>query len=1631
MNTQQLFSTGAVIFAILLLVSPIHAQVCPWTAYPNWVSEEDHFTMSVALVDVDNDEDLDFVAGNYKYPYSEFSPGNPGSLGIEEIGDNVIAYRWNSSTNDFVPEDMTNLHCVDCIAFADYDEDGDMDLVMGMVVGKGGDGGVRLLENNCPPGQPWTGSLMQLFGNDQPVFQSSSYDAHCVRWVDFDADGDLDLAALDIPGILHLYTNDPVQGGFSSSRDYTFHIFPETEMGIKNKTCYNPSLTRDFEDLPVDDRIRGTTIEFGDMDNDGLPDLYINDSGILKVYRNLYDGNPQNTYQFNTAEGYWPVHREPNDPPLATEPFCASFGRYNIGATEYLALAVGNMSHCGKTTGTEPYRSKWGNDIFILQDGELYHTGRSDIVSSPAQPVTDIQWAQINNDANNSNDVVAVAYPVYYKREPNNPDIWDRGYEQVHLDPGIGCPPGFLHTDIWTATAGNNDLSTSLALGDISGTHWTTTTETITGIEDRLLYMDHYPFIELQEVAFYNGDIRVSEWVPGCSTNPFNVAYDPVNGWVSIESGYEPDANRIMVTYTWSTQYDLAVGNDGRNVVYYHVGGNLLPNDPNPPNLDCTPPAGTAVKTYAEPAGYSAAHLDLMAKDPVGFEIGEDAYSVDHLPDRLEQLPSMRRIGLINDWDRTEIFKGHYFWHWMDTSYNYIYELRDANHDYKCYFRPCHSPLWTIGNFNPEATDTHKRNSDERLFALFMRNVVNRYRPGGVLNSPLSSYQWNNWGVDIFGTDYETNWEGRDGYGDFPDAIHDTALRMFYNYQMIKTINPNLKVLSPQSSPYTPVSTENYPDNNLKYIGPPMPYLNKLNAVNLNLNVDNNVLWNYCDYIFPGMTSQIGLFNQEAFRDPFNSEVVVVNSHALKIAFESAIWGFYTEGLEDYYDPDHSVPIEHENWSPVMKGPNETYSEHPFFLGDFCFFEENSSVNPEAYPQADWITSMIAESFSVDAFPLDDEKDHYLAESCNSWVVNFPYGLEPGETCAKVLNDNTPTGPGKMFSFASHFIPNPSLNNVKVHQYVFQPRLGTFFDKVHFIRTDYCPPNQADRYVKVPWECELHSQPNPACYEVALDNTKKLDCYTPSGNLFQKEYSSCNNCHTQAPTQKPHKTSFAEGEMGPGMLIMAENNAASTSNYSQSLQLHEGWNLVSWHIKVRDLSSPPGDLLIDEVVAGVPNDPVNLSIADQFGTQHPLNRIFDWDSRTEWYPQNLLTIPWDRKLAYYIYFDHPLNWSKADASFDQYEIIHLQPNSAWSDSIPGPDNQMMRWVFLGYPTIGYMKLASIPNSSYVGMGNPAHFDYEGPFHWLIWNHDDPNQYQAWDLKIVRTDDGRYYIPRATSSPTEIDPIDQIQVLEPGKGYFLGFYCGPGRTYDFDSWMPNPVWINNSIEPTPSVSHFQFKSNTHWCYPVIIDTVDLTQTPLEIGDEIAVYDGDLCVGAVTFNGSFPVILNSWKDDLATTDLLDGYIANDPMTFRWFDVSENAEAEFLAEPGIMSVEDDPVTPTHSGFGCGAYAMRSFSYGSQTTLQLPMEFRIGQNFPNPFNAETVIPLELPQRSHVKIELFNVRGQNLGVIFEGVENAGWPKISYNASALSSGIYFCRVTAEGLERNGKYQGVSKIVLLK
>jgi hypothetical protein len=89
-------------------------------------------------------------------------------------------------------------------------------------------------------------------------------------------------------------------------------------------------------------------------------------------------------------------------------------------------------------------------------------------------------------------------------------------------------------------------------------------------------------------------------------------------------------------------------------------------------------------------------------------------------------------------------------------------------------------------------------------------------------------------------------------------------------------------------------------------------------------------------------------------------------------------------------------------------------------------------------------------------------------------------------------------------------------------------------------------------------------------------------------------------------------------------------------------------------------------------------------------------------------------------------------------------------------------------------------------------------------------------------------------------------------------------------------------------------------------------------------------------------------------------------------------------------------------------------------QLTLGIPREFRLEQNFPNPFNPSTTIRYGLPVRSQVTVAVFNTLGQQVAVLQNGEQEAGYHEVQFDGRSLSSGVYFYRIHAGGFVQTHK-----------
>ncbi len=95
------------------------------------------------------------------------------------------------------------------------------------------------------------------------------------------------------------------------------------------------------------------------------------------------------------------------------------------------------------------------------------------------------------------------------------------------------------------------------------------------------------------------------------------------------------------------------------------------------------------------------------------------------------------------------------------------------------------------------------------------------------------------------------------------------------------------------------------------------------------------------------------------------------------------------------------------------------------------------------------------------------------------------------------------------------------------------------------------------------------------------------------------------------------------------------------------------------------------------------------------------------------------------------------------------------------------------------------------------------------------------------------------------------------------------------------------------------------------------------------------------------------------------------------------------------------------------------------AESSSEIPTEFVLLQNYPNPFNPTTLIRFGLPQASEVKLEVFDLSGQRVATLLNERKNAGFHAVEFNASNLSSGTYFYRLTA------GSFGEIKKLLLVK
>lgn len=96
-----------------------------------------------------------------------------------------------------------------------------------------------------------------------------------------------------------------------------------------------------------------------------------------------------------------------------------------------------------------------------------------------------------------------------------------------------------------------------------------------------------------------------------------------------------------------------------------------------------------------------------------------------------------------------------------------------------------------------------------------------------------------------------------------------------------------------------------------------------------------------------------------------------------------------------------------------------------------------------------------------------------------------------------------------------------------------------------------------------------------------------------------------------------------------------------------------------------------------------------------------------------------------------------------------------------------------------------------------------------------------------------------------------------------------------------------------------------------------------------------------------------------------------------------------------------------------------------GIQPPISTPTKFELKQNYPNPFNPQTTIDFSLEQTGYVTLKIYNLLGQEVMTLIDGVETAGNHTTTFNASNLPSGTYFYTM------KSGDNTATRSLVLVK
>ncbi|MEM8488461.1 MAG: T9SS type A sorting domain-containing protein, partial [Bacteroidota bacterium] len=166
-----------------------------------------------------------------------------------------------------------------------------------------------------------------------------------------------------------------------------------------------------------------------------------------------------------------------------------------------------------------------------------------------------------------------------------------------------------------------------------------------------------------------------------------------------------------------------------------------------------------------------------------------------------------------------------------------------------------------------------------------------------------------------------------------------------------------------------------------------------------------------------------------------------------------------------------------------------------------------------------------------------------------------------------------------------------------------------------------------------------------------------------------------------------------------------------------------------------------------------------------------------------------------------------------------------------------------------------------------------------------------------------------------------------------------------------------------------------------------------------------------VGALVMN------VMSLKIDQFEVVTADGFTVADVVThvatlLEDGDVSNDATAKSLAEQVNrgMTIAAGQIGAGNIAYKRGGPGVGPILDVSSTAQALPESFELEGNYPNPFNPQTSIRFAMPEAAHVSVSVYDALGRQVATLMDGVQEAGYHEVNFDAASLPSGTYLYRL---------------------